>query len=76
MTEYCGQEVKNLSDDDLVLAIRSAADIDKNRVDRLAQAGERHKFIFTNHPPTENPVFTNLVNELNSEFQKRKLKCI
>ncbi len=73
MTTYCGQDIKNLSDDDLILAIRSAADIDKNRLDRLEQAGKRHKPMFDKHPPVEGTAFTELVIALNNEFANRKI---
>lgn len=66
-------EISKMSDDELWVAIQSVADIDNNRFEKLANPRKRHIKLFEKHPPIENPVFTNLVNELNSEFNRRKL---
>lgn len=73
---WAGKPISTLSDDELRDAIRSVADIDKNRVDKLEKPRKRHEKLFAKHPPVENETFIQLTNELNIEFQHRKLKEI
>lgn len=68
--------IAKLTDDELRDAIISVADMDKNRVDKLDNKRKRHIKLFAAYPPVENPVFTQLVTELNNEFQSRQLKEI
>lgn len=70
------KEIKNLSDDKLREAIHSVGNMDGFRYDKLASKRKRHEKIFEKHPATENPVFTQLVDELNQAFQLRQLKEI
>lgn len=68
-----GKPIEKLLDDELIEAIHSVGSMDGNRIDKLSQTGKRHKAIFDKHPPVENPVFIELVSELQLEFKKRKL---
>ena len=74
--KWNGKNIVDLTDDELIAAIHSVVDIDKNRLDKLSNSRERHKKIFEKHPPVENPVFTQLATELNEQFQLRQLKEI
>lgn len=74
-----GKEVKLLSDAELIDAINSVAHMENFRIDKLSdlrikKAKHRLNTIFTKHPPVENPAYTNLVNELNTEYQIRNPK--
>lgn len=69
--KWSNKEIKDLNDDELWEAIHSVAFIDANRIDKLSEPRKRHKNIFENHPPVENPIFTNLANALNQEYRKR-----
>lgn len=73
MTTWKGKELSELSDNELRDAILDVATMDKFRVDKLSSPKKRHAKLFTAHPPTENPVFTNLAINLNTEFRNRKL---
>lgn len=73
---WCNIPINKLSEDELCLAIYSVAEMDRNRVDKLDQSRERHTKLFTKHPPTENPAFTEIVTELNNEFNRRWLTRI
>ena len=66
-----GKKISDLSDDELWEAIHSVGGMDNFRFDKLANPRKRHKNIFDKHPPTENPTFTNLINELNQEWKQR-----
>ena len=70
------KNIKDLSDDELCDAIHSLAHVDKHRVDKLDNHRKRHKRLFDKHPPVENPIFATLINELQSEFLKRKLSTV
>lgn len=72
--KFAGKEIKAMSDDELWGAIQSVGDMDNFRFTKLSEPRKRHEKIFENHPPVENPIFTNLVNALNQEFKNRKLK--
>lgn len=70
------KEISDLSDDELWEAISSVANVDNFRFDKLKDPRinkPKHRLnrIFNSNPPTENPTFTNLVNELNTEWKKR-----
>lgn len=66
-----GKEISSLSDDELRDAIISVGEMDNFRFTKLIQQRKRHKKIFDDYPPKENIVFTELVNELNSELKQR-----
>jgi hypothetical protein len=68
---YGTKPIKLLTNDELWAAIQSVADIYNFRFDKLSNPRKRHAKIFEKHPPIENPAFTQLVNELNSEYQLR-----
>lgn len=68
-----GKNLDILSDDELRDAILSVGDMDNFRFDKLAKPRKRHAKIFNSNPPIENPVFTQLINDLNGELKKRKL---
>lgn len=71
--KWNSKNIAALEDDELWEAIHSVGTIDANRVDKLSQSRKRHVPIFNKHPPTENPAFTQLAVELNTEFKNRKL---
>lgn len=74
--KWQNKNIKDLSDDELKDAIHLVAEIDKNRVDKLAQSRKRHIKLFNDKPPVENNTFIELTIELNQEFKNRKLKEI
>lgn len=74
--KYGSKDIKDLTDDELLDAIQSVADMDNFRFDklqdpRIKKKGHRLNKIFKANPPSENETFTNLVNELNKEFKSR-----
>ena len=71
--KFGNKEVASLTDDELRDAIISVGRMDGFRYNALAKPKKRHEKIFANKPPVENPVFTNLVNELQNEFKSRNL---
>lgn len=73
---YKDKPIADLTDDELRDAILAIVDIDKNRLDKLDAQRKRHKKIFETHPAVENPIFTQLVAELNRQFQLRNLTNI
>ena len=71
--KFGNKEISSLTDDELRDAIISVGRMDGFRYNALAKPKKRHEKLFAKHLPTENPVFTNLVNELQNEFKSRKL---
>lgn len=74
--KFADKEIKDLSDDELWAAISSVADMDNFRFDKLKDpriSRDKHRLnkIFKSNPPIENKTFTNLVSELNKEWEKR-----
>jgi len=78
---YNGKPIAEMSDDELWAAIQSVADMDNFRFDKLSdkrilKKGHRLQKIFAANPPIENPAFTELVNNLNSEWNKRNVETL
>lgn len=76
--KWQGKEIIDLSDDDLLAACQQVADMDNFTFDklndpRISTEGHRLHKVFSKNPPKQNPVFVQLVAELNSEMLKRKL---
>jgi len=72
-----GKPIDTLPDDELWAAIQSVAGIDNFRFDKLVDPRidkpkhRLNKIFGSGKKPAENETFTKLVNDLNSEYQKR-----
>lgn len=74
--KYGQKDIKDLTDDELQDAIRSVADMENFRFDklqdpRIKKQGHRLNKIFNANPTTENETFTNLAIALNDEYLRR-----
>lgn len=68
---YQGKEISQLSNDELRDALHSIAEMDNFRVTKLSEKRKRHEKLFDAHPPTENPIFTQLILEVQKEIKDR-----
>lgn len=70
--KWRGEEISKLSDEDLFEAIGILGGMDNFVFDK--KNDKRYEKRFKNQPkPKENPIFLQLVNEVQSEITKRKL---